>query len=170
MRYRNLSDEERLLLLLSTPLPEKTCEDEIATILTNNDSLDYKRIYGLALANGVAGFVYKNSQNKPIFPEPIQIDLHKFYRQTALKNILILKETLNILKLLSDNKIATIPLKGATVSDLLFNDFGVYPSGDIDILVHSSKLSDSKKLFATKEDFFKYRKLLSKIYLLTTTT
>lgn len=154
MRDSTLPDEERLLLLLSTPLPEKICEDEIATILTNNDSLDYKKIYGLAVTNGVAGFVYKNSQNKSIFPKPIQTDLHKFYRQTAFNNIQLFRKTLEILQVLSRNNIRTIPLKGATASDLVFSDFGVYPSGDIDILVHPSDLQLSKKLLCSKGGFY----------------
>lgn len=153
MRHSKRSDEEKLLLLLSVPLPEKTCEHEIAAILRNNDSLDYKRIYRLALANGVAGFVHKNSQNKTIFPEPIKTDLHKVYRQTAFNNIRLFRKTLKILQLLSGNNIKTIPLKGATASDLVFNDFGVYPSGDIDILVHPSDLQQSKNLLCNEGGF-----------------
>jgi len=141
----DITDEEKLVLLLSNPYLTESHRNDIKLIILNNKNINPGEIYSIVLANEVAGFVFKNSNAPYIFPDKININLHNFYRQTAFKNILILRETLAVLKLLSDNKIAAVPLKGATASDLLFNDFGIYPSGDIDILVHPSKLSESKK-------------------------
>ena len=155
----DIIDEKKTLLLLSNPFFTKSHENKIKSILLNNSSINPKKIYSLALDNEVAGFVYKNSKALNIFPDKINLKLHNFYRQTAHRNILILRETLTVLKLLSDNKIPAIPLKGATASDLLYNDLGVYPSGDIDILVHPPKLSESKKILCNQGKFFQIQEI-----------
>jgi hypothetical protein len=98
--------------------------------------------------------LYKNTLDEKIFPEPMQADLHKIYKQTAFHNIHLLRTTLEILQLLSRNHIKTVPLKGTTASDLVFNDFGVYPSGDIDVLVHPSDLQQSKQLLCHEGGFY----------------
>ena len=90
--------EEKLLLLLSNPFLTEDHRNEVQAIISNNN-INYKKIYSLALNNGVAGFVYKNSQTLNIFPDEISFKLHRFYRQTALRNILIFRETLTTLKL-----------------------------------------------------------------------
>ena len=149
----DMTDEKKILLLLSHPFFTENQRTGIESILSKNSMIRLKEIHSLAIANGVAGFVFKNSQDLNIFPDPIHHNLHKAYKQTALNNILILRETLIILKLLSDKEIVSIPLKGATASDLLFQDFGVYPSGDIDILVHPSQLSNAKKILCSQGGF-----------------
>ncbi|MDA3918840.1 MAG: nucleotidyltransferase family protein [Deltaproteobacteria bacterium] len=149
----NIRDEEKLVLSLSNPYLTENHKNDIKSILLNNSRISPKKIYSLALANGVAGFIYKNSRALNIFPDKINLNLRNVYRQTAFRNILMFGKTLAVLKLLSDNKISAIPLKGATASDLLFNDFGVYPSGDIDILVHPSKLSESKRILCNHGGF-----------------
>ncbi|MFH2059638.1 MAG: nucleotidyltransferase family protein [Pseudomonadota bacterium] len=149
----DLSDEEKLVLLLSNPFLTDNHRNNIKSIVSDNSNILSEKIYSLASINGVAGFVFKNSQDLNIFPDQINLNLHKVYKETAFNNILILQETLSVLKLLSDNNIKTIPLKGATASDLLFHDFGLYPSGDIDILIHPSDLAESKELLCNQGGF-----------------
>lgn len=149
----DIKGEERLVLFLSNPHLSENHKNDLKSILLNNRDINPETIYSLALANGVAGFVFKNSHAPAIFPDKINLNLHNVYRQTAFRNVLMLRETLAVLKLLSDNNIAAIPLKGAAASDLLFNDFGVYPSGDIDILVHPPKLSECKKVLCDLGSF-----------------
>lgn len=149
----NIRDEEKLVLWLSNPYLTEGLKNEINAIILSNKDINPEKIYSLALANGTAGFIFKNGYAPAIFPDKIAQNLHSYYRQTAFRNMLILRETLSVIKLLSDNNIAAIPLKGATASDLLFKDFGVYPSGDIDILVHPSKLTESKQILCDRGGF-----------------
>ncbi len=149
----DIKDEEQLVLFLSNPYLTENHKNGIKSILLNNRNINPKKIYSLALANEVTGFFFKNPHASAVFSDKINLDFHNRYRQTALKNILMFRETLAVLKLLSDNKIAAAPLKGATASDLLFNDFGVYPSGDIDILVHPTKLAESKRILCDHGGF-----------------
>ncbi len=148
-----ITDEERLLLLLSNPYLSQRHNNKIKSIILKNKKINPEKIHSLILANGVGGFVFKNAYATDIFPDKLKLSLHSIYKQTAFKNILILRETLALLKLLSDNRIPAIPLKGAAASDLLFNDLGVYPSEDIDILVHPSKLSKSKQTLCDQGGF-----------------
>jgi hypothetical protein len=153
MDKNTLSDEENVLLLLSIPVPEKRAKNKLSEILIKNHSINQKKIYRLALANGVAGFVYKNAKEKNVFPDAIIKDLHTIYMQTAYKNMHFLKETLAVLQLLHHHNIITVPLKGSMANDLVFNDFGVYPSGDIDILVHPSDLQQAKEELCHKAGY-----------------
>lgn len=151
--HTDITDEQKIILLLSNPFFSTSHKNTISTILTNNIQLCPDTIYSIAIKNGVTGFVYKNCKNFDIFSDEIHLALQALYKKTALKNILMLKETLAILILLDKNKIPVIPLKGASASDLLFNDFGVYPSGDIDILIHPSKLEEAKDVLCKQGGF-----------------
>jgi len=161
-----MTDEEKMVLWLSNPFFTEKHQAEIKSILLNNNQIDPSKIYSIAVRNGTAGFVFKNAQGLNIFPDNLSLDLHKFYKQTAFKNILMLQQTIILLKLLADNKIVSIPLKGAAASDLLFNDFGVYPSGDIDILVHPSNLPKAKKILCTQGGFSQIREIAEQDLLL----
>ncbi len=141
------SREERIALLLSQPfLSEEHCRKELADIVGSGHSIDFEKVYSIALENGVAGFAYKNTRDLDLFPQKVNKNLQQIYRRTAFRNLEQLHSTLNLLSVLSDNGISAIPLKGAASSDLLFNDLGVYPSGDIDLLIHPSQLFQAKEV------------------------
>lgn len=110
------------------------------------EHIDFSRLTDLALDNGTAGFMYKNIKNLQLFPAQLKQDLHTFYRRTAFHNLDQLSETLRLLKLLSVNNIKVIPLKGVVASEMIFHDLGVYPSSDIDILVHPDDLEAVKSV------------------------
>ena len=148
-----ISDGEKLALYLCVPFDNKKSWQAIQLLFAQRIQPDIKKIYQFAIMNGVAGFVFKNAKQLDLLTGNVINDLQRSYRQTALKNMLALKETLEVLKLLSENNIPVVPLKGAFASDMLFNDLGIYPSGDIDILVHPSDLLRSKGLLCSKGGF-----------------
>ncbi|MBU0943569.1 MAG: nucleotidyltransferase family protein [Proteobacteria bacterium] len=110
------------------------------------DDCDLVVLSTIAHQNGVAGFIYQNTKGLDIFSEQIQQELQAAYHHTIFRNLDQLAETIKILKLLSANQINAIPLKGVFASELIFHDLGVYPSGDIDILVHPDDLSLVKRI------------------------
>lgn len=110
------------------------------------DDIDWAAFSVLAHRNGVAGFIYRNKKDQDIFPEQIQQELQSAYRHTTFRNLDQLAEIIKILRLLSANDIKAIPLKGVVASELIFKDLGVYPSCDLDILVHPADLSAVKKI------------------------
>lgn len=118
----------------------------IQQINHQHDSININEICDLALKNGTAGFVYRNVECSGIFPKPAVKHLRGLYSNYLAHNSRLLKETRYLLEVLSDNGIPAIPLKGAIASEILFDDLGVYPSGDIDLLVPPSELAKVKDI------------------------
>ena len=138
-------------------------------MVKNVEHINLETIYCFSIKNEVAGFVYRNSQNIDLFCDEFKDRLRQFYRKTAVANILALKETLEVLRVLHNHGIPTIPLKGALVSDLIFEDFGVYPFRDIDLLVPQTNLFKTKDVLISKcgyasLDYFSESDLLANHY------
>ena len=143
MTYRP-SPEEELILLLSVLTPSEENTEKVRKILEN--TVDFEKLISIAADNGVASLVYKNLSNHKNVPDPYRDRLRKYYLQTAKSNILNDNETLRLIRLLKEVHIATIPLKGAIASEVVFGNVGLYPSSDIDILVKPSDLEEVKKI------------------------
>lgn len=144
------SSEQELTLLLAAPFFSKNIQKTFQTDISNNKHLNFQKVYQFAINHEIAGFVYRNSKNLDLFHIELRERLQGVYRKTAMLNMVALKETLGILKVLYENGIAVIPLKGTFASDCLFNDLGVYPSGDIDVLVSPEDLSKTKEILSSK--------------------
>ena len=117
------------------------------------DENGWATLLELAAQNGVAGFVYRNTKGVNTLPEHVRNDLHLAYQQTTFRNLDLLGETLKIIKILAANRIQAIPLKGAAASERIFHDLGVYPSSDIDILVHPDDLDEAKQLLQVQAEY-----------------
>ncbi len=133
---------EKLFLRLSCSHVDREAGTEEQAL----DDIDWAALSALAHRNGVAGFVYRNTKGLDFFPERNRLELQSAYRQTTFRNLDQLAEIMKILRLLSANAIKAIPLKGVFASEILFQDLGVYPSDDIDILVHPADLTTVKKI------------------------
>lgn len=145
-----ISKEQRLVLLLSKPFFSRADQKILESLVESRASLNMERVYRLCLDNEIAGFAYKYSKGIDLFPQADQKHLDGFYKNTAICNMLALKETLRILEILSRQDITAIPLKGTWASDTVFEDFGVYPSKDIDILVQPQDLFKAKKVLCNE--------------------
>jgi len=108
----------------------------------NNDEL-----FSLAAENRVAALIYRNSLDLQFMPQVLRDRLENAYYTVLRENIKHLEETFRISDTLKDNGIESIVLKGSAASDLLFRDAGLYPTGDIDILVRSSDISKAHGIF-----------------------
>ena len=114
---------------------------------------DWAAILPLATSNGVAGFIYRNTKKLDALPEDVRTALQDGYRRTTFRNLDQLGETVKILKILAANRIKAIPLKGVVASEMIFDDLGVYPSSDIDILVHPEDLDDAKQVLQARAGY-----------------
>ena len=144
------SSEQKLTLLLAVPFFSDNTQKAIQTIIRNSKHLNFEKVYQFAIDHEIAGFVYRNSKSVDLFPIELRERLQGIYRKTAMLNMVALKETLVVLKVLYENGISVIPLKGTFASDSLLNDLGVYPSGDIDVLVSPEDLSKTKDILSSK--------------------
>lgn len=118
----------------------------IEQLTCQHESININKICELALENGTAGFLYKNINGLNLFPEPAEDDLRTWYSHYLTHNTRLLDETQRLLAVFSANGIPVIPLKGTIASKILFQDLGVYPSGDIDLLVRPSDLAKTKDI------------------------
>ncbi len=142
-----LINEEKLVLLLSrTHLSPEVMEHVKGLIQKEHPSPDYNRITELAAKNGVAPLLWNNIKETDIFPENIRARLRNIYLLTVKNNMLNSNETMRIIALLKDKGIRCIPLKGALASEMIFGNIGLYPAGDIDILVRPSDLYQAEKI------------------------
>ncbi|WP_320040569.1 nucleotidyltransferase family protein [uncultured Desulfobacter sp.] len=155
MRYRslNISNEQKLVLLLSSPFCSDCRQEEIQKIIQDKRQIDLNEVCRLALECEVAGFVYRNVKLLALDVKEIKDKLTPVYQEAALNNMAALKETLVVLKFLSAHDIPVIPLKGVYASDKLFRDFGVYPSSDIDLLVPLNLLEKIKRILQSECDY-----------------
>lgn len=148
-----ISDEKKLLLELAKPFFSDLNIQKIEAIISGKSSLNWNEVFRLSFCCEVSGFVYKNSKNLDFFPKDLREKMKRSYQETGIRNILALKETLSLLNVLSGHDLPVIPLKGVFFSDRLLEDFGVYPSGDIDILVNPKHLSATKKILCSQSGY-----------------
>ena len=138
---------EELLLLCSRLNPTDEDYRKIRRLLTDKASPpDFQHLVSLSQKNGVAPLVYRVLQGIDEVPEQILSTLQSGYYALLAWNAAKLAGTLDILKLLGENRIDVIPLKGAIASEILFGDLGLYIGSDIDILIRQADLEKTKKV------------------------
>jgi len=128
---------------------------------------DIKLLTKYALKNGVLPTIYKTIKTLDNIPPQLLQNLKQQNLRIAQKNILMSAELIKIIKLLEDNNISTIALKGPTLSMLAYNDITLRQYGDLDILVQSdyvykaaSIISNNNYIPDNSLEFFKNKTLL----------
>lgn len=119
------------------------------------DDAAIRCLVNLAEGEGVAPLVYWKIHNHQVstgssLPDAIMIRLRDSYYQTLSQNLLIYKELKRLLSAFEDACIQVIVFKGAALAASLYEDLGLRPMGDIDLLVH-------------KEDLYKIFPLMAKL-------
>ncbi|MCL5023047.1 MAG: nucleotidyltransferase family protein [Nitrospirae bacterium] len=136
-----ITPEENLLLSLSRiGLSKEEARDVERYLREQSQSFDYRALVDLASANGVTPLLYHNLKAVDFVPPEVMKRLRSDYLFTMKENVRKAGEVVRIVSLLRQAKVETIPLKGPVASDVLFGDPGLYPSGDLDILVKPGDL------------------------------
>ncbi|MBI5102994.1 MAG: nucleotidyltransferase family protein [Nitrospirae bacterium] len=136
-----MSPEQRLLLLLIRPCPSVEVIKEAEEIFRDGSRpVNIDELYSLAAENGVASLIFRNSINLQFLPQDLRDRLKNAYYSVLNDNAKHLEETFRISDTLKENGIESIVLKGSPVSEFLFGDAGVYPTGDIDILLRPADI------------------------------
>jgi hypothetical protein len=142
-----LNPEQQLTLLMSKLRQSEEDVKEAERLLYHgNKFINYDLLFEFATQNGVASILYKNSRNLQCVSDDFTRRLKNLYYSVLRDNILHLQETLNISKSLRENGIEVIILKGSLASDILFGDLGLYPTGDIDLLIKPSEIQKASKI------------------------
>jgi len=129
--------ETRLLLLLSRVCPSRSDLDS-AQVLTSR-GLDWDKFLSDASRHGTYSIIYKNLLKLYGIPGHVLDRFRNAYNSTLRLNIRLASELDRTLLALEEHGICAMPLKGPIASETIFGDVGLYPGGDIDILI---KLED----------------------------
>jgi hypothetical protein len=134
--------EVELLLLLSRVSPGLRTLERAQSIIDNG--VDWDSLFALSGKHGVFNLVYKNLEKLKNVPADLIGKLRHAYHNTVRRNILNISEHDRIIEGLERRGIDAISLKGPMASEEIFGDIGLYPSGDIDILVRVQDIDRMK--------------------------
>lgn len=123
---------EALLYLLSRVNPDNIALEKAQSFIPG---LNWRIFTLLTAQHGVSCLVYKNLLKLTSIPQDELTRFEGIYHNCLGSNILLASEVDRLIDLLTSRGTEVIPLKGAVTAELIFADIGLYPSGDIDILV-----------------------------------
>jgi hypothetical protein len=142
--FQQLTPEQKLLLLLvKSRQSDEVISEAEKLFLDSSSPVNDDKLFSMAADNGVASLIYRNSRDLEFIPQNLTERLKNAYYNVLSKNAKHLEETFRISNALKNNGIESIVLKGSAASVLLFGDPGVYPTGDIDILVRVADISNT---------------------------
>jgi Uncharacterised nucleotidyltransferase len=136
--------EQRLILLMTGLRQSKEAIEEAEGLLSKeNPPINYDELFRSAAQNGVTSILYKNSLKLHGLPDGFRARLKYSYYGALRKNAMHLQETLNVSRALREGGVDVVILKGSLASDILFKDPGLYPTGDIDLLIRPSEVHNA---------------------------
>jgi hypothetical protein len=144
-----LSRDKELLLLLSQVQPDNAALHRAQSLIT--PPLIWDNFITLASHHGTAPIVFKNLLKLKKIPQEIITRFKNIYNHSLRSNILMVNELDRIINNLSKNYIDVISLKGATASETIFGDIGLYPSGDLDILIRIEDIDRTRKVLESMD-------------------
>ena len=119
--------------MLSRVEPEASVLERAQSLI--GPSFNWGPFTEYSIAQGTSAIIYKNLLKLKNVPQSIIDKFRNIYHGTLRENILKVSELDRLIEILNREGIEVISLKGATASENIFGDIGVYPSSDIDILV-----------------------------------
>jgi hypothetical protein len=129
------SPEDELLLLLVRGRFTPEVQDDIGALL--GQELSWPHILRQARAHDLFPILYRNLQtiDFPGVPTAVRAELADACRLNALRNALLVRELIQVLRLLGEAGVPVIPLKGVALAESLYGDLTLRVCVDIDILV-----------------------------------
>ena len=148
--------EHRLILACAKPLGYKTRTSE----LFNDASIDWPYVLDLVARHRIAPLLhYFLSTNAHLsVPEEVSSILKTHASEQALTNLFQTQELVKILDLIEGAGLDVMPFKGPALGHYLYDNLGLRPFGDLDILIRRNQFYDVKELLMT-HGYDPYRKL-----------
>jgi hypothetical protein len=108
---------------------------------------DWDLFYQMADREGVAPLMYWKLKDSSVAVPPSTLSLlRSTYYQTLAQNTLMYQELERILKALDEAGIPVIVLKGAALAATVYEDIGLRPMGDLDLLVHRQDFEKAEQI------------------------
>lgn len=134
------SKEERFLisLLMTGFLSEKANPD---TVMALKGLLDLSKVLKMARDNGVSQGLYTVLKGWQFEDDAFMAELRRDYLSTAIKNTFLYSEFQRVVKGFKEAGIKVMAMKGVTLTELVYQDIGVRPMSDIDLLIKRQDLT-----------------------------
>jgi hypothetical protein len=99
------------------------------------------RLFHYAERHGIAPLIYWQLRREPtLVPAPVFEQFKQAYLTTLGRNRIFLAELDRVVRLLNAQGIAVVLLKGAVFARTLYEDIGLRPMSDLDILIHKEDI------------------------------
>lgn len=165
----SFSPEDKLLLYCSRINLTEDIENKIKEILS--EALDWDYIVDYSYNQGISPLVYWNlnkiSNGKNVPPEILK-KLEKLYYGNLARNMILYEELNKVLKAFKKEGIDTIVLKGAFLAKEVYENIGLRPMSDIDLLIREedyqkAKVELTKLMYSTDVFLTKYYEQLQTV-------
>ena len=133
-----LSPEECLVVEGSRP-PRPDGPGETITAIATQPTLPWERVARLAAWHRSSTLLHHNLGAAGVadhVPEPIADDLRSTYSETVARNLRLGAELERLIAALSGAGLAVVLLKGAALVPDYYDDVGLRPMSDLDLLLH----------------------------------
>ena len=108
-----------------------------------SETLDWDYIIEYSVRQGISSLLYWNLSrisNGKVVPYEITKHLEKIYYSNLARNILLYDELSKILKAFKKAGVDTIVLKGAFIAEEIYQNIGLRPMSDLDLLIKERDL------------------------------
>jgi hypothetical protein len=111
--------------------------------------MDWEHFCFLSSYHRLAPLVCRHLENcRYSLPADVVARLRKAARATAQQNLRLASELIRVLQRLQEEGIHAVPYKGPALSQFLYGDFSLRPSGDLDILVSPPQFEAARAALA----------------------
>lgn len=118
--------------------------------------IDWNGLLTSAYAHGVYPLVAKSLKSISSVPEHIKSVLKITNLDIARRNMMMTSEMLRIMKLLEENGIQALAIKGPVLSQIIHGDVATRQYADIDILVKPEELYHATEVLSKNEYIYEY--------------
>jgi len=138
----NTEQETQLILLLSAIRLDDRDIEAVRGLAEKGP--DWDKVVSCLVKHGTAGIAYRNIGKAGFVPAGVVEALAAQYNHALSRNMRISRELDRVLGSLAEKGINVVTLKGPVTSEMLFEDIGLYPSEDIDILVKVGDIDSTR--------------------------
>jgi len=171
MSCLKLSPEESMVVLCCSIDPDDNRLEKVDNLLSKR--LCWDHIFKISNLHGVSSLILKNFEqckNRAAIPSLFLKKFEKEYHKTAYKNLLFTNEYKKIVLSFNKKNIKIIPLKGIAFLEQIYNNIGLRPFSDIDVLVEKNNIDCAEKILTTmgyrkkKESALKIKRHFHSVY------
>ncbi len=134
----------------------RNAPDSVKLEILAGNIADWAEFLDSAYVHGVFPLVYKSLKSVASIPDDVKLYLKSTNLEIARRNMTMTAELLKIMKLLEENDISALAIKGPILSQMIYGDITQRQFSDLDILIQEKDLYNSVELLAQHEYVFEH--------------